>query len=217
MPDESRSPPVMTRARLEAFSDGVLAIAITIMVLELRVPHSSDWSALRELVPTFASHVLSFMYLAIYWTNHHHMFQLVDRVDGRILWANLHLLFWLSLVPFTTGWMDETSFATHPVAIYGVVLMMSAIAYYVLSRTIIHSERAKRASLLEAAIGRDWKGIASIVLYAAAILLAFVNRWVGVAMYWLVAALWLVPDRRIESPARVRRFESLRLSPRRQR
>ena len=186
----------MGKNRLEAFSDGVLAIIITIMVLELKVPHGDTWESLAALLPTFVSYVLSFLYVAIYWNNHHHMLHTVERVNGPILWANTHLLFWLSLVPFVTGWMGENHFAGRPVAAYGVVLLMAAVAYYVLSQTIIrhHGEE----SLLKAAVGSDTKGKASLLLYAGAIPLCFVNRWIGFSIYWLVALVWLVPDRRIE-------------------
>jgi uncharacterized membrane protein len=191
-------PPVMTRTRLEAFSDGVIAIAITIMVLELRVPHRAEWSALVELIPTFVGYVLSFLYIAIYWTNHHHMLHTVTRVNGKILWANLHLLFWLALIPFVSNWMDETGFAGPPVALYGVVLLMAAVAYYGLSRIIIRSQARMHQPALEEAIGHDWKGKVSIVIYLVAIALSFENRWIAIALYWVVAVLWFVPDRRIE-------------------
>lgn len=194
-------PFVMTRTRLEAFSDGVLAIAITIMVLELRAPHHAEWTALVDLVPTFVGYVLSFIYIAIYWTNHHHMFHTVSRVNGRILWANLHLLFWLSLIPFASAWMDETGFAGPPVALYGVILLMAAIAYYALSRVIIRSQAHGERHALEAAIGHDWKGKVSIVIYVVAIALSFENRWIAVTLYALVAAMWFIPDRRIERRA----------------
>ena len=186
----------MGKNRLEAFSDGVLAIVLTIMVLELKVPHGDSWESLVGLVPTFVSYILSFIYVAIYWNNHHHMLHTVARVNGPILWANMHLLFWLSLVPFVTGWMGENHFAERPLAAYGVVLLMAAFAYYILSRTLIrhHGEE----SLLKTAVGSDLKGKASLVLYAGAIPLCFVNRWVGFAIYWVVALVWLVPDRRIE-------------------
>ncbi len=186
----------MGKNRLEAFSDGVLAIIITIMVLELKVPHGDSWESLSALLPTFVSYVLSFTYVAIYWNNHHHMLHTVERVNGPILWANTNLLFWLSLVPFVSGWMGENHFAERPVAAYGVVLLMAAVAYYILSRTIIrhHGE----GSLLKTAVGSDLKGRASLVLYAGAIPLCFVNSWIGFSIYWLVALIWLVPDRRIE-------------------
>ncbi len=186
----------MGKNRLEAFSDGVLAIVLTIMVLELKVPHGDSWQALSGLLPTFSSYVLSFLYVAIYWNNHHHMLHTVTRVSGGILWANMHLLFWLSLVPFVTGWMGENHFSPRPVAAYGFVLLMAALAYYVLSQSIIryHGEQ----SLLKSAVGSDFKGKLSLVLYASAILLCLLNSWLGFAIYWIVALLWLVPDRRIE-------------------
>jgi uncharacterized membrane protein len=187
----------MTTTRLEAFSDAVIAIVITILVLELKVPHGPELSALRELVPVFLSYVLSFVYLGIYWNNHHHMLVLTDRVNGAILWANLHLLFWLSLVPFTTAWMGENDFAAVPTAVYGADLLLAAIAYFILQTTIIAQEGPD--SRLKAALGRDLKGKASPVLYVAGILLSFVAPWAGVAIYVFVALMWLVPDRRIES------------------
>ena len=186
----------MPKTRLEAFSDAVLAIIITIMVLELKVPHGEDLSALQPLLPVFFSYVLSFVYLGIYWNNHHHMLHAVKRVTGGVLWANLHLLFWLSLFPFVTGWMGENHFAQAPTALYGGVLLMAAIAYTILTLTIIHEEGAD--SLLARAVGRDLKGKLSIVAYAVAIALSFVNHWVAAAIYILVALVWLVPDRRIE-------------------
>jgi TMEM175 potassium channel family protein len=181
---------------MEAFSDGVLAIIITIMVLELKVPQGADPDTLRPLLPVFLSYVLSFVYLGIYWNNHHHMLHVTQRVSGSILWANLHLLFWLSLVPFVTGWMGENHFAPAPTALYGVVLLMAAIAYWMLQRTIINSQG--RASLLKAAVGRDLKGKLSPIFYLIAIPLAFVSRWISEALYVLVALIWLIPDRRIE-------------------
>jgi uncharacterized membrane protein len=186
----------MGKARVEAFSDGVIAIIITIMVLELRVPHGTDIAALRPLVPVFASYVLSFVYLGIYWNNHHHMLLTVEHVSGATLWANLHLLFWLSLVPFVTGWMGENHFAAVPMAAYGVVLLMSAIAYVVLQRSIIRGQG--RDSLLARAVGSDLKGKLSPVLYVTAIAVAFVRGWISGALYVIVALMWLVPDRRIE-------------------
>ncbi|MCI0450013.1 MAG: TMEM175 family protein [Chlorobi bacterium] len=186
----------MTKNRLEAFSDGVLAIIITIMVLELKVPHGTELSSLIPVIPYFVSYVLSFIYLAIYWNNHHHMLHTVKKVSGGILWANLHLLFWLSLIPFTTGWMAENNFAPFPVALYGVNLLLAAIAYYILQTIIlkIHGED----SLLAKAIGNDLKGKISPVLYVAAIALTFVNEWVSGRIYVLVALIWLIPDKRIE-------------------
>jgi len=187
----------MGKARLEAFSDGVLAILITIMVLELRVPHEADWRALSPLVPVFLTYALSFVFLGIYWNNHHHMFHLVDRVTGGIMWANLHLLFWLSLTPFVTGWMGENHFAPVPTAVYGAVMLLAAIAYYILQQTIIRRQGSH--SKLAAAVGGDVKGKLSPVLYAAAIPLAFVNQWISDGLYVAVALIWLVPDRRIEA------------------
>jgi len=186
----------MKSTRLEAFSDGVLAIIITIMVLELKAPHAVELAALKSVLPVFLSYVLSFIYLGIYWNNHHHLFQATERVSGGILWANLHLLFWLSLFPFTTHWMGENHLAATPTAVYGFVLLMAAIAYYVLERTVI--ARQGRKSLLAAAIGKDWKGKLSPVLYFAAIPLAFVKSWIAGGIYVFVALLWLIPDPRIE-------------------
>jgi uncharacterized membrane protein len=187
----------MGKGRLEAFSDGVIAVLITIMVLELKVPHGNDWDTLRPLMPVFLTYVLSFVYLAIYWNNHHHMLHATDRIDGAILWANLHLLFWLSLVPFTTGWMGENHFAPLPSAVYGGVLLMSGIAYLILQTAIIRHQGPH--SKLKVAVGRDLKGKISAVLYAAAILLAFVHQLIADVIYVFVALMWLVPDRRIES------------------
>jgi uncharacterized membrane protein len=186
----------MNKNRLEAFSDGVIAIIITIMVLELEVPHGVEFATLRPLWPVFLSYVLSFTYVAIYWNNHHHMLHTVRNVTGPILWANLHLLFWLSLFPFTTGWMGENHFAPGPTVLYGVVLLMAAIAYYVLQSLIIASQGAD--SMLKRAVGGDWKGKASPVLYLAAIACAWISPWVSLALYATVAVIWLVPDRRIE-------------------
>lgn len=186
----------MTKGRLEAFSDGVLAIIITIMVLEMKVPHGTGLDALRPLLPVFLSYVLSFVFLGIYWNNHHHMLQAVTRVNGRVLWANLHLLFWLSLTPFVTGWMGENRFAALPVALYGVVLLGAAIAYYILSRSLISHHGAD--SELASAIGNDFKGKISVGFYVAAIPLAFVHPLVACALYVTVAVMWLIPDRRIE-------------------
>ena len=187
----------MTTGRLEAFTDAVIAIVITILVLELRVPHKPYLEALRGVVPVFLTYVLSFVYLGIYWNNHHHMMVLTERVNGKILWANLHLLFWLSLVPFTTAWMGETDLAALPTAVYGVDLLLAAIAYFILQTAIIAEEGPD--SRLRAAIGRDLKGKVSPLLYLAAIPLAFVSPWIALAVYVLVALIWLVPDRRIES------------------
>jgi uncharacterized membrane protein len=186
----------MGKARIEAFSDGVLAIIITIMVLELKVPHETSFAALGALWPVFASYVLSFVYLGIYWNNHHHMFHAVRHVSGGVLWANLHLLFWLSLVPFVTAWMGENHFATVPTAIYGVVLLMAAIAYWVLQQTLIRHDGNE--SLLAVAVGADRKGKLSPLFYILAIPAAFVSRWLAGALYVGVALIWLVPDRRIE-------------------
>ncbi|HEX8466058.1 MAG TPA: TMEM175 family protein [Abditibacterium sp.] len=186
----------MQKGRLEAFSDGVLAIIITIMVLELKVPHGSSWATLQALSPVFISYVLSFVYVGIYWNNHHHMLQAAHEISGPILWANLHLLFWLSLIPFVTGWMGENHFATLPIALYGVVLLMNGIAYYILSRMLIG--RNGPDSLLAKAVGNDGKGKISVLLYAVAIPLAWVNRWLALAIYVAVAVMWLIPDRRIE-------------------
>ena len=187
----------MTTGRLEAFTDAVIAIVITILVLELRVPHEPELAALRDVVLVFLTYVLSFVYLGIYWNNHHHMMVLTERVNGKILWANLHLLFWLSLVPFTTAWMGETDFAASPTAVYGVDLLLAAIAYFILQTAIIAEEGPD--SRLRAALGRDLKGKISPLLYLAAIPLAFVSPWIALAVYVFVALMWLVPDRRIES------------------
>jgi uncharacterized membrane protein len=181
---------------MEAFSDGVLAIIITIMVLEMKVPHGENSAALAPLIPVFLSYVLSFIYLGIYWNNHHHMLHTCHHVTGSILWANLHLLFWLSLVPFTTGWMGENHFAATPAALYGIVLLMAALAYWILQQSIIASQQPD--SLLKKAIGNDWKGRASPVFYLVAIVAAAWSPWVSLALYVLVALVWLVPDRRIE-------------------
>ena len=186
----------MGRNRLEAFSDAVIAIIITIMVLELKVPHGEDFQALAPLTPVFLSYVLSFAYLGIYWNNHHHMLHVTVKVTGPILWANLHLLFWLSLIPFTTGWMGENHFSAAPSALYGLVLLMAAIAYWMLQQLIIAAQG--RESLLKRAIGGDWKGKLSPVLYVIAILAAFWSHWISQAIYVLVALFWLIPDRRIE-------------------
>jgi uncharacterized membrane protein len=187
----------MSKGRLEAFSDGVIAIIITIMVLELKVPHGTDWAALRPLLPVFLTYVLSFVFLGIYWNNHHHMLHAAERITGKVLWPNLHLLFWLSLVPFVTGWMGENHFAPLPTAVYGVVLLMAGVAFQILARTLVAQQPP--GSRLEAALGSDAKGKLSLALYAAAVPLAFVNQWISDAIYVAVALLWLVPDRRIES------------------
>jgi uncharacterized membrane protein len=186
----------MQKNRLEAFSDGVLAIIITIMVLELKVPHGVELAALKPLLPVLLSYVLSFLYVGIYWNNHHHLLHSTEHVSGGILWANLHLLFWLSLFPFTTGWIGENHIAPAPTAIYGLVLLMAAIAYYILQRAIIVQQGPD--SLLATAVGRDWKGKLSPVLYFLAIPLAFVSPWISHGLYVFVALLWLIPDRRIE-------------------
>jgi uncharacterized membrane protein len=186
----------MEKNRLEAFSDGVLAIIITIMVLEMKVPRGSDLSVLRPLVPVLLSYVLSFIYVGIYWNNHHHMLQATKHVGGGILWANLHLLFWISLFPFTAGWTGENHFAPTPTAAYGIVLLMAAIAYYILERAIIAKQGA--GSLLAAAVGTDWKGKLSPAFYLAAIPLSFVSPWIANSLYVFVALIWLIPDRRIE-------------------
>lgn len=186
----------MGKSRIEAFSDGVLAIIITIMVLELKVPHEPTVAALALLWPVVTSYVLSFVYIGIYWNNHHHMFHAVKRVDGAVLWANLHLLFWLSLVPFVTAWMGENHFATIPTAAYGVVLLMAGLAYWILQASLIRHDG--NASLLAVAVGSDFKGKISPALYLVAIPAAFVSRWLAGALYVAVALLWLVPDRRIE-------------------
>ena len=192
----------MPKSRLEAFSDGVMAIIITILVLELKVPHGESLDALAPLLPVFLTYLLSFVYVGIYWNNHHHMLQATQRVTGSVLWANLHLLFWLSLIPFTTGWMGENHFASTPSAAYGVVLLMAAIAYVILQQRIIASEGP--ASLLARATGNDWKGRLSPILYLAAIPLAYASHWIAQGIYVLVALIWLVPDRRIEDALRSR-------------
>jgi uncharacterized membrane protein len=186
----------MGKSRFEAFSDGVIAIIITIMVLELKVPHGEDFAALRPLLPVFLSYVLSFVYLGIYWNNHHHMLHTVREVSGPMLWANLHLLFWLSLVPFATGWMGENHFSPVAAALYGVVMLMSAIAYYILQLLIIKAQGPD--SILKKAIGGDWKGKVSPFFYAIAIPAAFWATWISLGIYVLVALIWLIPDRRIE-------------------
>ncbi|MFN8287541.1 MAG: TMEM175 family protein [Chitinophagales bacterium] len=187
----------MKKGRLEAFSDGVIAIIITIMVLEIKVPHGTEFSDLFGLVPIFLSYVLSFIYLGIYWNNHHHMMHTVNRVTGDVLWANLHLLFWLSLVPFATGWVGENHFAAAPMALYGVVLLMSAMAYYILQLRIIKNDGGPQ-SILAKAIGSDLKGKGSLVIYIAAITACWFSVWIAGALYILVAFIWLIPDKRIE-------------------
>lgn len=186
----------MSKGRLEAFSDGVIAIIITVMVLELRVPLSASAQALAPVLPVFLCYVLSFIYLGIYWNNHHHMFHTVEHVSGSILWANLHLLFWLSLIPFTTGWLGENYFAAAPTELYGVVLFMAAVAYMILQQRIIASQGDE--SLLRKAVGHDWKGKLSPALYIAGIGVGLRLRWLALSLYVLVALLWLIPDRRIE-------------------
>jgi TMEM175 potassium channel family protein len=186
----------MSKGRLEAFSDGVIAIIITIMVLEMKVPQRADLVALRPLIPVFLSYALSFIFIGIYWNNHHHLLQAIQHVNGRILWANLHLLFWLSLIPFVTGWMGQNHFAPWPVALYGTVLLLAGFAYFILTRALIAYHGWDSA--LATALGRDFKGKASLVFYAVAIPLSFVNSWFAGALYVLVAVMWLIPDRRIE-------------------
>jgi uncharacterized membrane protein len=187
----------MHKGRLEAFSDGVIAVLITILVLELKAPHGDDWSAVTPLIPAFVSYVLSFVYLGIYWNNHHHLLQAASQVNGTVLWANLHILFWLSLIPFVTGWMGENQFATIPVAVYGFDLLMAALAYYVLERTLIAAQG--KDSRLKMAVGAEIKGWVSVVIYVAGIVAALLwTPWVSLGRYGLVALMWLVPDPRIE-------------------
>jgi uncharacterized membrane protein len=186
----------MSTERLKAFSDGVIAIIITIMVLELKAPRGDDWSALAHLTPAFLSYVLSFVYVAIYWNNHHHLLHASERVDSSILWANMHLLFWLSLIPFATAWMGENQFSRLPTALYGVALLMPAIAYYILQTALVRQQGPEGP--LAKALGRDIKGKVSPILYAAAIAFAFVIPWVSYGIFVLVALMWLVPDKRIE-------------------
>jgi TMEM175 potassium channel family protein len=192
----------MGKSRLEAFSDGVIAIIITIMVLELKAPHETTVEALQPLIPTFLSYALSFLYIGIYWNNHHHLLQATHRVSGGILWANLYLLFWLSLVPFATAWMDENHYAPTPTALYGAVLLMAAIAYLILQHLIIKAEGAD--SLVKRAIGSDWKGRTSPLIYLACIALAFRWTWLSQALFVAAALVWLIPDRRIEHQLRAR-------------
>ena len=187
----------MGRNRLEAFSDGVIAIIITIMALEMKVPHGDDLASLRPMIPVFVSYVLSFTFVGIYWNNHHHLLHAIQKVNGPILWANMHLLFWLSLIPFVTGWMGENQFHTVPVALYGVVLLMAGGAYFNLARVLVKYHG--KDSVLAKAIGRDFKGKVSLVAYVAAVPLAFVNEWLSMGIYFTVALMWLIPDRRIES------------------
>jgi uncharacterized membrane protein len=186
----------MGKGRLEAFSDGVLAVIITIMVLELQAPHGSDLTDLKPKIPVFLSYLLSFIFIGIYWNNHHHLLQAVHKVNGRVLWANLHLLFWLSIVPFATDWMGVNHWAAVPVALYGTVLFMAGLAFTILSRTLISYEGGDSA--LARALGQDYKGKASLVFYGMAVALSFVNPWISIALYILVALMWLIPDRRIE-------------------
>jgi uncharacterized membrane protein len=186
----------MGKGRLEAFSDGVLAIIITIMVLELKVPHGSSPEDLKSLLPVFFSYVLSFIYLGIYWNNHHHMLHSVHKVNGKILWANMHLLFWLSLTPFTTAWMGENHFETWTVALYGFVLFMAGLAYFILAKSLVQAHG--KESMIAQALGKDWKGLLSIVLYIAGIGLTFINPWIGFSIYIVVAVMWFIPDSRIE-------------------
>ncbi|MDQ2817163.1 MAG: TMEM175 family protein [Candidatus Eremiobacteraeota bacterium] len=186
----------MGKGRVEAFSDGVIAVIITIMVLEMKAPHGADLAAIRPVLPVFLTYVLSFVFIGIYWNNHHHMLHAAERIDGRTMWANLHLLFWLSLVPFVTSWMGQNHFAAAPTAIYGVVLLMAAVAYTLLQSAIVAANGA--GSRLAVAVGNDVKGKASMACYIAAISLAFVNQWIADALYVVVAIMWLVPDRRIE-------------------
>jgi uncharacterized membrane protein len=187
----------MNKNRLEAFSDGVIAILITIMMLELKIPHSASWEALRPVVPVFLTYLMSFVFVGIYWNNHHHMLHMVTGIDGRILWANLHLLFWLSLVPFATGWMGENDFAPLPTAAYGLLLFLCGVAYTLLQAAIIAHQGPQ--SRLADAVGRDLKGKLSAMAYAVAIPCAFASRWIALAIYVAVSLMWLVPDRRIES------------------
>jgi TMEM175 potassium channel family protein len=190
----------MAPTRMETFSDAVIAIIMTIMVLELRVPHGEDFSTLIPLLPNFSTYVLSFVFLGTYWNNHHHMLQTTERVTGSILWANLHLLFWLSLVPFATGWMGQNHFAAAPVAVYGIILLLSGIAYYLLQRVIIATQG--RDSVLKRAIRGNWKGKVTLILFAIAIPLAFLLTWASVVIFVFVEVVWLIPDRRIENALR---------------
>lgn len=188
----------MNKTRLEAFSDGVLAIIITIMVLEIKIPHhDASFSALQKLIPVFISYILSFIYIGIYWNNHHHMLHSITKVDGKILWANLHLLFWLSMIPFATGWMGENHFAKPTMALYGAMLLMAALAYWILQNVIINSQGCD-TSILKKAVGKDWKGKSSPPLYLLGIALSFYNEWLSGIVYIAVALMWLVPDKRIE-------------------
>jgi uncharacterized membrane protein len=186
----------MGKGRLEAFSDGVVAIIITIMVLEMRAPHRDNLDALKDLLPVFVSYLLSFINIGIYWNNHHHMMHLVHHIEGKVLWANMHLLFWLSLVPFATAWMGENHFTPLPVAVYGIVLFFAGVAYYILAHTLIHLHG--KDSSLAVAIGKDQKGKISVLIYFIGILLCAVNPWLGISLYAVVTAMWLIPDQRIE-------------------
>lgn len=186
----------MGKGRLEAFSDGVIAIIITIMVLEMKVPHGNSLDSLKPIIPVFLSYILSFINIAIYWNNHHHMMHSVKHVNGKVLWANIHLLFWLSLIPFVTGWMGENNFTTWPVAVYGIVLFMAGMAYYILAHCL--ADLHGKDSTLALAIGKDKKGLLSVMIYALGIGLSFVHSWMGLSLYALVAAMWFIPDRRIE-------------------
>lgn len=186
----------MGKGRLEAFSDGVLAIIITIMVLELKVPHGDDLESLKPIYPVFISYILSFIYIGIYWNNHHHMMLVAKHVDGKVMWANMHLLFWLSLVPFGSGWMGENHFSLWPVVVYGIIMAMAGVAYYFLVRSLIRLHG--KDSTLAAAVGKDQKGILSVVIYIIGIALSFINPWIGFSAYTLVAGIWFLPDRRIE-------------------
>ena len=186
----------MGKGRLEAFSDGVLAIIITVMVLEMKVPRGSDLNSLKPVFPVFLSYILSFVNIGIYWNNHHHMMIAAKHINGKVLWANMHLLFWLSLFPFTSGWMGENNFTKLPVAVYGMVLMMAGVAYYILSRSLIKLHG--KDSIIAKAVGKDFKGIISVVIYIIAVPLAFLNSWISITMYASIAAMWFIPDRRIE-------------------
>jgi uncharacterized membrane protein len=190
----------MGKTRLEAFSDGVIAIIITIMVLELKAPHGSDFRALLPIIPVFFSYVLSFTFVGIYWNNHHHMLHAVETVSGAALWANLHLLFWLSLTPFVTAWMDENEFAAAPVALYGFILLMSAVAYYLLAHILIRDNGPE--CTLARAIGRDRKGLASIVIYLLGVMATLWSPWISLALYVVVSIIWFIPDRRVENSLR---------------
>lgn len=187
----------MGKGRLEAFSDGVLAIIITIMVLEMKVPHGDDWAALQPLYPVFLSYVLSFIYIAIYWNNHHHLMQVTHKIDGKIMWANNHLLFWLSLMPFASGWMGENHFTALPTAVFGIVLFMAGVAYYILEQLLLRLHGNE--STMARALGTDLKGKLSVVIYAVAIGAAFLHTWISLSLYTLVAIIWLIPDKRIEN------------------